>query len=296
MQRIQGVIGTQGIGFVALAPTLGSDCQNVWYTNAAFAGTAAAILSANNTPTTGVLVATPTQLPYTADILCNQTQLDNERISGRIVAAGLKVTYTGTVLNQSGMYYGLTEPNHGCVSGATQADIGSYQCAAIRPVTRMPLLVVAHPLTDVEDQPQFLFSASSSSHLLYPLSNANTAFNTTYRGPTAYAAGTPIGIGAGGPVSIIIISGVAGQTFQIDVIQHVEYMGNLSQATQTRTHQDAAGAEIVRAAVDQTVAQQSNSYMDTYRKWKSFVGFATEVASDVLSSVVTPDLVTLRLD
>jgi hypothetical protein len=66
----------------------------------------------------------------------------------RMVGGGIRIKYTGTELNRSGMVFHLEEPNHGSLTSPTAivANIEAYDCCLKTPVQRNWHTVVTHPV------------------------------------------------------------------------------------------------------------------------------------------------------
>lgn len=62
--------------------------------------------------------------PYSA------AQISATGIMFRVVAAGLRIFYTGTVLNKGGVLYGLQHPNHQSIEGYTPDNMMAFEEAA----------------------------------------------------------------------------------------------------------------------------------------------------------------------
>lgn len=294
VQRFTMTIGTGQLGFIQLSPCLANDYPNVWYTGPNYASsTVSTILTGNNAYSLGVLPATASTLPFNSTQLANQSALDSPLVTGRVVSMGVRVTYSGTTLNEGGFTYSLHDPNHMNTAGAGPADIGTYVEAMVSPVSRKPLTLSIYPITDLEDQMAFMQPGTNlttgSIVNLYPFSNADAAFNTIYKGPTAYVVNDlPLGssVPAAAPIACILVTGNAGNTFEVEIITHVEYSGQLSQYMSRRSHTDVQGAVMVKNAYKESAVITAQRSTVQYDPWGDFRSVLTEVASDVASSLI----------
>jgi len=301
VQRFSVTTGTGGTAFVQVSPCLANDYPNVWYSGPNFALSATQILTGNNAYTTGVLPGEATTLPFNSSQLANQSVLDSPLVTGRIVSVGVRLTYSGTTLNEGGFMYALHDPNHMNTSGAAASDIGSYVEAQVAPVSRKPLTLTIYPITDVEDQMAFQApyagNSNTSTNTLYPLGQVDVAFNTTYKGTTAYAINDgPLGstVAVAAPIACIVINSTAGNTFECEIITHVEYSGQLSQYMSRRAHTDFQGAITVKNAYKESsiiTAQRSNTQYDP---WGDFRSVLSEVAGDIAKSAIPAGIAAVR--
>lgn len=290
VQRITAVVGSFGLGFIALAPCLANNTPNCYYSTASYDQGQVTILSANNTLATGVTTATA-NTPYGESSFTETSA--NQIVSGRMVSAGLRATYTGTTLNESGMYYALTEPQHGSVTGMSQGDIGNYQQSQILGVNRNPLTISSYPLDEDEDQPAFFNTSGSLPRLIYPLSSNSSTFSTLLRGGSSFTL-TVGGLQVGTPISLITFTGVPGSTFQVDVIQHMEFTGQLAQTMLTRTAQDPVGANTVRGSISETEQSYTNT-TTVDQRWSTFWRYAGSATREFTKGYVSRDLNRLRI-
>jgi len=122
---VRGVayIGTQGVGFVAVAPTIVNDLPSIFVSTAAYAQTVSAGPPSDVSTSTGNATCPAygfcNNLPYTSTQLTSVAS--GQKIEGRIVSAGFKVEYTGTELNRSGLMYAYTDPDGDNLLGSSHA-------------------------------------------------------------------------------------------------------------------------------------------------------------------------------
>lgn len=119
------VVGNEGNGFVIVNPALGIANDNIW---ALFSGTTWAGTSLPTTTGTGI-----SPVSSNSDYLLNTFSLSSS--SYRLVSLCLRIRYAGTALNRGGAIFGLTEPDHLSLGGATLANIRRYTNCAETPVS-----------------------------------------------------------------------------------------------------------------------------------------------------------------
>lgn len=223
--RFTGHIGTLGEGFIAFNPCLGRDAPSIWHSTAAYDSTNIAILSALNTYATGVS-ALGHNGPYTVDQLI--TTANPPLISGRVVAVGARVTFTGTNLNESGTITLLSEPSHSNLTGLDLNGLQIFSEANICPFTKKPCSLSMFPASVAESEyPAHGASEISFTGAIYPYCRDTQFFlnsdRTASRTYVQAFGGTNVTLGA--PMACIAVTGVPGQSFHVDVVYHLEYTG-----------------------------------------------------------------------
>jgi hypothetical protein len=223
--RFTVTIGTAGIGFVMMSPTLANDNRVAHYSSATFAGTAFSAVA------TGVSAAT-INTPWNQGTLTG-TSTTPPNVSGRLVSVGMSSQYTGTVLNQGGLVYALVEPNHGNLNNFAVANLSAYQETKISRVTSGKIWLVGAGIDAQEVQyPEYTLTNQS----LYPFSQNQVV-------DPAFSA-------CGAAILGYIFTGVPGNTFQVEIVQHMEYVGAATSTMATPTHSDARGFEMVNTAAN----------------------------------------------
>lgn len=147
-------------------PLVGIPDGSVFYTRKARTWVRGTISTANGTPTNdlgilfnpnGLMVSDQYTLllnsPSTANTLpavnsaglfysnapFTTADVINHDVQCRIVAAGLKLRYLGTSLNQGGLVYSLQEPTHGSLASKTTAQMAAYtECQKQRVIDLRP--------------------------------------------------------------------------------------------------------------------------------------------------------------
>lgn len=236
--RATVAIGTAGVGGFYVMPCLGNDSFCLMYTNSAFATSDLTGLQGISSNTIGISTAVHNGPWSSADVI-TASLVNPPLVQGRIVSAGVSTQYTGTVLNQGGLYYMLVEPNHQNLNNATAANsagMGAYAETLIKRVTNAKEYLVTSSL-DITETEYFNPSASAiTSSILYnyPYSSSqqlNTTNTTT-----------------GGAPMCVYLTGTPGNTFEVEVVFHLEFVGRKSQALLTPSHADSKGYEIVASA------------------------------------------------
>lgn len=271
-------IGTGGTGFVAVSPTLANNTVATFYSNASFVGTALNLTTASNTLTLGVSSGFLPNIPYNAADLAGGIANGALNISGRIVSCGLRVTYTGTTMNESGVYYAFVDPNHMNVTTIANntGQIGAHAAGDVCGTTRESCSIEMYPVSPTETE--FSGSSTGSSTMLYTHPYSNNDDVLTPSQPTwTFTAG---GYKTGSPCGVIFVTGVAGSTYLCELIEHIEYQGTAAAGACTPSDADQRGFEIVTAAASRLPQLKSTNHDK-----KSIPALLVDGIQEVMSSL-----------
>jgi len=263
--RFDITVGDSGVGWLIVAPTVCNDVQFAYVTGALYAGTTAVpyAIGSSYTFNTGVTGITATNLPYTAAQLkapYNTEGVASTGVYGRVVSAGITAWYTGTTLNQGGLVYCFSDPDHMSVVGQSVALLGARKETEISNVSRMKCYLSDYPLTESEcnfdrtDQYQAATGGGTRvSNVVPPLAPFASGFGV---GPDS--AGTTTFIDTTfQPTMIIMVTGVKGNTVHVELCQHVEYQGPASEGKLTPSSVDRIGFDKVQAAMGLAVTKRN---------------------------------------
>lgn len=222
--RGTATIGSNGVGFVCVAPTLANNTQSIFYSTSAYAG--ATLLTGG-----GGVVAQTVNAPYTSAQLTSAAT-DTSLASGRLVSCALGYEYSGTLLNRGGINYELVEPNHYTLDGFTPGQMSSFQECCI---------------SSTDSKRHWITTAGiDSQEVQYPEYDAAVPNLAVYPFCQNIASDTSTSVGA--PIMAVMFTGTPGNTFYFELVQHAEYIGSTASAMATPTHSDARGFEMVNTA------------------------------------------------
>lgn len=266
-------LGTTGAGRILICPCTANDLPSVFCTNNSYTGSSqmpysggGSVGSTGNTnaPLNPGWQEINHNGPYDSSNIVassNSAVATANQVQGRIVSVGVRVTYVGTTLNQSGLFYCYSDPNHNSMSGMSFGELASFANTHIRAVDREPCVLVIHP-TDSDEMdfpdPEPLtpanYDVNSGTRQLYPYSRGQYIWKTAYDNSTEYTAskrgifGAGYAYGVGVPVGAIYITGVPDQSCYVEVIYHLEYTGRTPSLVATPVEADPQGARQVIAA------------------------------------------------
>jgi len=265
IQTTTASVGTGGHGFVCVSPTIFSDSANtnVWATGSSYTLNNITIYSANNTLQTGVASHHAGNGPYLI-ANCNIDAGTTEfHTFGRVVSCGLRITYTGTTMNMSGGYYALSTPQHLNCTGFGTSQLMLERGAVFRACTREPFEICCGPTARESELSCSADPSTDLASVAYPYSSSNQFFSDTAQ--TAQFTGTAALGSTGCPVIYCMFTGVAGSTYQIDVITHCEAYGRLAAAASTENESDISGATAVLSALaGMGMRQRADPSRDNY--------------------------------
>jgi hypothetical protein len=251
--RFDGAIGTGGNGIIAINPCLANDQPSAYYSTAANAGSnIISLLSANDTLSTGVTYATHNG-PYTSDQLCfDGASPTPPELYGRVVAVGVRVTYTGTTFNEAGTIALLSNPVHDNMTGVSNAGLQGFAETNICPYTRKPCMLSVFPAS-IQESSYPTANEASNARLLYPYGTSTQFYNNTNR-TTAFTNSVTINttvVTLGAPVALIMINGTAGEPFHVDITYHLEYAGKGVASAATPNSVDVSSVHAILTAASQ---------------------------------------------
>lgn len=201
-------LGTSGVGYIALLPAWGNNSANVVTTISTSIGTINTAFSAF----TNLQSYSFVNLPYPAASY-------GANLQGRFVAGGIRIQYTGTLLNQNGLAYSFCDQDHSSVTNTgTLATIGNLE------ETRR-VVVTGNVHTNGVD-----------SWLVQVTDNGPVVPNE-YEFVQASAVQAT-------PYMILAVQGLAGDAYEFEAVQHIEIMGT-AVANMTASHTDEADYAVV---------------------------------------------------
>lgn len=296
--RVPVQVGTNGYGFIAIAPTLANDYPCAFASLSSYVGTTMNILSAANTYSAGINRTPMPNLPYSASQLFNNSGSNSQTVCGRIISFGLRISYTGTTLNESGIYTVYASPGHENVTATAANDpqtCGSLADAEVCPIGRQFCSARLYPVSPDETTYGFSNPANPSSHPVvysYPYSS-----NDSNLGPFQYALPIVAGIQPyiGSPCLVVHVSGVAGSSFLVELVQHTEYIGSATAANATESDADQRGFEIVTAAAQRVPAIIQSSRQTPPSAMMSALREVGEALKPIAISAITKAAATMLL-
>lgn len=285
--RLDTVFNANGVCAFLVAPCLANNLPSVYYTTSAYTGTTSTDLfpfvtgSSQVNPAvlaTGWAVASHngpyinTDLAYLGLTAAAAPQ-SQPTISGRIVSAGARLQYTGTTLNESGMYTCLHDPTHLCTSGQDVTSIQGSQDAIVEGISRTPCMLRMYSIRESEMnfptlEPSGQVNGSIDDDMLrnlYPYTNgpnwretnAGSDIESVFYSPTGAINTGSRQVAA--PTGVIVATGKAGESLHLEMVLHLEFIGTRPSAFYTPVTADPQGAQLVRtAALTMPAKMQAN--------------------------------------
>jgi len=260
MQRIyassSGVLNGDGFGFITVIPAncVTNDLNAVFYSNGP---TSPPFLS-----TTGSVGATSANSPYAS----SDYKFDVNGKAMRIVAQAIRVRYVGTTLNAAGSCY----------------------CAQLSPIQSAQ----GYNIDELKRQmgwKEYVFSDRSWHTICRHITDNNDLLYQYWDadgGKWAYYNGTPTSQD-NFPYYGMIMTGVAGQPFEWEVVTHIEIVApNLDQIQVV--HQDAPGVSHVVASYAKARNRDNTSidHSSGTNKWVKILKDGIETATTIGKAII----------
>lgn len=234
-------------GAIWFSPTIASDTACAYYTSGTWKNTSGTPIyydgSAawlNNDNAASFTQVNFSNCPYTS----GQLLADNPDICGRIVSMGASISCTTPPLYLGGTLVTYSSPTHENVSTLYGYDTLLGQATAVQQNMDRQLHWIA--CAGIEDKESvYSNDAESDVDKLFPFSN-NSALDIPVGSSSTLYNGAPIMC-----IVIHVPTSTSDQTFNIQVVEHVEYSGKKTASLQTPTHVDIVGTAQVRTALSQ---------------------------------------------
>lgn len=201
--------GTSGLGYVVFAPKWGNDSGPIVTTTSLSVGGLGTALSAF----TALQTINFPELPYPAASF-------GPNLQARYLAAGIRLSYTGKLMDQNGSMHAYCDPDHSSVSGNTPAQIMNLSSTKRRTVTG-----------NVGAGDNWILQCTDNG----PVVPAETSF-------------TPAASVWVDPYMVMIVFGQPGDNYYLEVDMHLEMIGRLI-SNETPSHTDPTNFPIVDGVI-----------------------------------------------
>lgn len=256
--RIPVSTGTNGVGFCLISPTTANDATLAWFTQSNFGGTNA-LFNANGSGTTttqGVSSTTAGNAPFQWANFVAPADYNGVGVKCRMVSVGASIQYTGTVSNMGGTYYLYASGSHSNCRGMAPSDVGQKVDGVVGRISNKKAwissnCVSAHE-TDYESDSSGIDPSGNLYAMLQAFPYSDGQWFDSASSSAAYKNGSA-------PI-ILMWTSTPGNTFEVEIVQHIEYTGGASQALQTASHADTTGFEIVNSAAQTLQTEARDLY------------------------------------
>lgn len=236
-------IGSAGYGWIAIAPTTVANSYCVYHTVSAFTGDSIVCNGVGQ-----VAIVALSGLPYLSTDVWTTGTIHSAAVSGRIVSVGMRSVYTGTNLNMGGMQAAFSHPNHDSIVGWTYSTFTAQKECINLPVSRKPLMITCSAVDPEE-------TTYLDSNMMNMMANSeNDAKRQLYFPFSQGQKADPAWNVEGAPVMGIFYTGTPGNSFQVEIIEHVEYVGTPTNSSSTISHADIDGMSKVTNATGESWA------------------------------------------
>jgi len=232
------VVGTAGVGFCLVTPCLSKNGCYAVYSNSLYTGTTAT----GTNGTVGISYALNSQAPYTQSELTDSGAAASvQAAAGRIVSIAASITYTGTELNRGGLVRCFADPAHENLNGYSISDLDSRNETEMKRTDERTCWVATNAITAIElEYPDISQAPSVADAILlssYPFSGGNCLSSNASD------------LDKGSAVIVLMVTGTAGNTYHVEIVQHAEYVGKLTEGKTSENFADSEGLEKALAAL-----------------------------------------------
>jgi hypothetical protein len=279
-KQITVTIGTAGVGFCLVFPSLANDAPAFAFTGPTFIGTELSWLVGNTTLRTGVFVETlPTNCSATQ--LCSgwSAQDDRPAFASRIVGCGLTFRYTGKEVDRAGQAFAYIHPQHSSSASTvnsagvevinSQSDLAQYVETFIIENSREETFIPIMPISAAE----LAYSNEQDNNrtqVVYPFSQGAEFqpigfIYTNTSGALSYQTGIP--------TCSLMFTGTPGSTVVINYGQHTETIGvGVNAYSRMPAESDPVGVQDLQSAFARFVInRQRVPGRDTVSEFKKAV-------------------------
>jgi len=274
-------------------PSISSDRPSLFFVSGSLADLAGAPY------TTAAIPAGVTYQRLNVPYAYSSAGLDSGRIAARVVSLGLRVRYTGSVLNRGGSALWLNDVNGGEQILTLTEAVGAALATKIEDWTSYPQSRICS--FNRNDQHEFTLAASGPQYWQDSGPGVPDAINPLSGAPFS----TPFGLNTtetfAGPPAVLVLrnnTGTQAIEFTIDIVGHIEYSGGTVMPLQTPSavaHEDTikvrnaySSAQQTHAATpDKHPAPHTESVLSTIMESGKSLG--SFLAKKAISEVSKPD-------
>jgi len=291
---------TTGYGWILAMPSVANDMASLLYTDAGFGLSRLDVAAALNTLNPGVNRAYVNNLAYSSSSLIPLIPgaSGGQVVQARIVAASLRLWYTGTTLNMAGTTHCFRDPQHASVQSISQPpfvqDITSWGTRRETDLANFTRSLCHVTDFAVNQSEQELVGFSQEEKGNIPTSHTTVLYPFS-RGDSNYLSPLGVGITLADPASTggynnavptmgVQFIGAPGQSVNFEYIVHVEYSGAQATANATSTDSDPEGTQKVMSAAARLPIMSQNAKKE--QAWPKMYRALTHVAAAAAKIVV----------
>jgi len=258
--RVSMGAGTKGYGFVQFAPCVANDYPALFYTNGTYTGDSVDTnpLFITGSLAGGINAATVSNLPFKSTaLISNSPEFASPTVYGRVVSVGIRITYTGALSATAGVYLWQVHPTHANMTAVSFATMYGDMLTGVRRIDDRTLELTINVKDESEAQfnrtGEITDTSTGQSNILespslFPMSNGQVLQSTGLPTTQTLIGGTPLIIRVGGCA--------AGASFDVQVVQHVEYMGIDANYGCTPSEIDTPGFSAAQDVIESSRSRQ----------------------------------------
>lgn len=245
-------------------------------------------LSANDATQKGVIA----NLPYQSANFDASSSRESSVI-GRVIALSMRIRYVGTELNKAGKVIAYCSPNNNRVDRYDPSTIRTLQGATVSPVTKEWVQItqmanqsntMRYPGYDdsVQSGGASAIPYSTRTGYIYPWADSTNTFDYVDYSGTSNDYGAPT-------MCIYITGSVPDEAYDVEICQHIEYIGVQTAALSTPSDIDEKGRDTVVTALQDMYARCTGNKLTAREigaKLKPSLIRIAQAAAPVATSIV----------
>lgn len=252
------VVGTAGIGGAFLSSSCVSDAPIAAVTTAQYSGSNL-VMPSSEVP--GDFAYALPNAPFA------KADISGGGIRFRCVSYGIKISYSGTQLDMGGTIAGFFDPAHDVVGGLAHT---------VQTVSNLPY----GSFENVDRRMNFrLQTAGVNAH--------ETTFEDNFNPYCPNSQTTYYSMSRFGSIGAIVISGKPGTTFNLEIVQHIEYIGRPTAGAATPTHTDSRGFEMVQQAAGQLATATANNRRSSWDVMRELLAHAASEVAPIAANGIS---------
>lgn len=235
-----------GDGWVIISPTTSSDGILAWQTTNTYPNGQIKI----DVSATGVQQINMSTIPFDDGDLTNAGDVAiPAKVQARMVSVGARIRYIGNELYRSGTMNVFVSPDHSNVDQMSFDDLLSRP-ETIRSATRRDWLEISTAAVSAEETnyPSTLLDTDMQKiDQCYPFSNTQAIrTDNTSTGAACMA------------IYVTGVNPIGTDQFEVEIIEHIEYVGKLAKSSYTPSHADAEDTSTVNEILNSSYLQRSD--------------------------------------
>lgn len=287
-------------GAIWFTPTFANDLPIAYSTSTnattvALNGSDVGMFTGNSALTAGITRILQPAAPFASSIFHQGFNRERSLVQARVVSFGVKITNVTPPLYRGGTALTYVSPRHQNVAGLSYSTCASQSLTRMQSVGSQPIELALSAVNEAELEYADAAEGVTLTQALYPYSGGANGFPATYdSSPTsAIYTDTVASVLVGVPVACVYFDPSGqNQTFNVEIVNHMEYIGDSVQPFVTPNEADDVGLNKVEQAKESI---QEILASNPYTTAKAVAGKALKASFGVVKEMLL-DHVTRSFD